>query len=88
MGGSYSINPKTVYLPPVLKRVPDMKVTDFPMFLFGPSLVQGKIVAITGTTSGTGYQVAKYLGMKGARVLLLNRKSSRSEASEKKLKEE
>jgi len=50
--------------------------------------MKGKIVAITGTTSGTGYQVAKYLGMKGARVLLLNRKSSRSEASEKKLKEE
>lgn len=39
----------------------------------------GKVVAITGTTSGTGYVCAKELAKLGANVLLLNRKSQRSE---------
>ncbi|NNF21453.1 MAG: SDR family NAD(P)-dependent oxidoreductase, partial [Saprospiraceae bacterium] len=38
----------------------------------------GKVVAITGTTSGTGYVCARELARKGATVLLLNRKSERS----------
>ena len=38
----------------------------------------GKVVAITGTTSGTGYVCARELAKLGARVLLLNRESERS----------
>ncbi len=48
----------------------------------------GKVVAITGTTSGTGYFCARELGKLGARVLLLNRKSARSESSLQQLQEE
>jgi NAD(P)-dependent dehydrogenase (short-subunit alcohol dehydrogenase family) len=39
----------------------------------------GKVVAITGTTSGTGFICAKEMAKKGATVILLNRKSERSE---------
>lgn len=39
----------------------------------------GKVVAITGTTSGTGYVCARELAKLGATVILLNRKSKRSE---------
>ena len=38
----------------------------------------GKVVAITGTTSGTGFVCARELAKKGAKVILLNRKSERS----------
>jgi NAD(P)-dependent dehydrogenase (short-subunit alcohol dehydrogenase family) len=47
-----------------------------------PSL-EGKIVAITGCTSGTGLVVAKTCARKGAKaVLLLNRPSPRSDAAD------
>jgi NAD(P)-dependent dehydrogenase (short-subunit alcohol dehydrogenase family) len=46
-----------------------------------------KVVAITGTTSGTGYVCAREAAKKGATVILLNRKSERSEKSLKQLKE-
>lgn len=48
----------------------------------------GRIAAVTGTTSGTGYVCARELAKRGATVLLLNRASSRSEASLEKLREE
>lgn len=48
--------------------------------------VDGKIFAITGTTSGTGYIAAKTAGKHGGEVLLLNRPSERSVASLEKLK--
>lgn len=48
----------------------------------------GKVVAITGTTSGTGYVCAREVAKKGATVLLLNRKSERSERALEKLLEE
>jgi NAD(P)-dependent dehydrogenase (short-subunit alcohol dehydrogenase family) len=48
----------------------------------------GKVAAITGTTSGTGYFCARELAKKGATVILLNRKSERSERSHKQLLEE
>ncbi|MDW3193443.1 MAG: SDR family NAD(P)-dependent oxidoreductase [Cytophagales bacterium] len=38
----------------------------------------GKVVAITGTTSGTGFVCAREVAKRGATVLLLNRKSERS----------
>lgn len=41
----------------------------------------GKVFAITGTTSGTGFVAAKTVGEKGGKVLLLNRPSERSKAS-------
>ena len=48
----------------------------------------GKVVAITGTTSGTGYVCARELARKGAKVLLLNRQSERSASSLKQLQSE
>ena len=48
--------------------------------------LHGKTIAITGTTSGTGFVAAKCLAEKGARVLLLNRKSPRSLSSLDRLK--
>lgn len=38
----------------------------------------GKVAAITGTTSGTGFVCAREVAKRGAKVLLLNRKSERS----------
>lgn len=40
-----------------------------------------KVVAITGTTSGTGFVCAREVAKKGASVILLNRKSDRSKQS-------
>lgn len=46
-----------------------------------------KVVAITGTTSGTGFVCARELAKKGATVILLNRKSERSQSALQQLKE-
>ena len=46
---------------------------------------QGKIIAITGCTSGTGLVLAKTCAELGARVILLNRKSERADAALKEL---
>ena len=43
--------------------------------------LSGKVVAITGTTSGTGYVSAKTLAKKGAQVILLNRFSEKERKS-------
>ncbi|MGL1889975.1 MAG: SDR family NAD(P)-dependent oxidoreductase [Spirochaetaceae bacterium] len=48
--------------------------------------MNGQVVAITGTTSGTGYVAARVLADKGAEVILLNRISGRATASLSKLK--
>lgn len=48
----------------------------------------GKVVAITGTTSGTGYFCAREMAKLGAEVLLLNRKSERSATSIARLQDE
>ncbi len=45
----------------------------------------GKVVVITGTTSGTGFYCAREVAKKGATVILLNRESTRSEESQTKL---
>ena len=50
-----------------------------------PSL-SGRTMAITGTTSGTGYVAAQTVARKGARVILLNRPSERADDSFDKLK--
>lgn len=48
----------------------------------------GKVVAITGTTSGTGFVCAREAAKQGAKVILLNRKSERAEKSLEQLKKE
>lgn len=48
----------------------------------------GKVVAITGTTSGTGYVCAREVAKKGARVILLNRRSTRAENALQQLQKE
>eukprot|EP00435_Cladocopium_sp_Y103_P058873 s657_g20.t2 len=52
-----------------------------------PSL-EGKVVLVTGCTSGTGFVAARAMAKKGAHVVMLNRKSGRAEEAEKKLLEE
>ena len=47
-----------------------------------------QVVAITGTTSGTGYVCARELARLGARVFLLNRESPRAAAALERLREE
>ena len=49
-----------------------------------PSMA-GKTIAVTGSTSGTGYVLAREAANKGARVLLLNRPSPRADAAEVRL---
>ena len=53
----------------------DAQVKDLPT-------MEGKVVAITGCTTGTGYALAKYVVEKGGTVVLLNRPSPRAEAAE------
>ncbi len=50
--------------------------------------MSGRIVAVTGTTSGTGYVCARELARLGAQVILLNRASGRSDAALEKLRAE
>ena len=47
-----------------------------------------RIVAVTGTTSGTGYVCAREIARLGGTVLLLNRRSERSDSSLDRLKGE
>jgi NAD(P)-dependent dehydrogenase (short-subunit alcohol dehydrogenase family) len=47
----------------------------------------GRVAAITGTTSGTGFVCARELARLGARVFLLNRASHRAEASLARLRQ-
>lgn len=50
--------------------------------------MQGKVVVITGATTGIGFVVARTLVARGARVLMLNRPSPRAEAALKRVREE
>lgn len=50
--------------------------------------MSGRIAAVTGTTSGTGYVCARELARLGAKVILLNRASERSSAALEKLRGE
>jgi len=49
--------------------------------------LSGKTFAITGTTSGTGRIAAQAIAERGARVIMLNRRSPRSEAVQKAMKD-
>ena len=59
----------------------------FPSFKASLPSQEGKTVVITGTTSGTGKIAARTSLELGAKVLVLNRKSARSEAMFKELSE-
>ena len=50
--------------------------------------LKGKTFVITGTTSGTGFQAAKILLSKGAKVVMLNRNPKKSEDTINTLKQE
>ncbi len=50
--------------------------------------LNGKTFVITGTTSGTGFEAAKILLAKGAKVVMLNRNPKKSEATMAQLKQE
>ena len=49
--------------------------------------MHNKVAVITGTTSGTGFVCAREMAKKGATVVLLNRKSERSEQAVQSLRE-
>lgn len=49
--------------------------------------LKGKTFVITGTTSGTGYEAAKILLSKGAKVVMLNRNPQKSKDTITKLKQ-
>nr|WP_320119770.1 SDR family NAD(P)-dependent oxidoreductase [uncultured Marinifilum sp.] len=49
---------------------------------------KGKTFLVTGTTSGTGYEAAKILASKGAKVLMLNRNPKKSEDTIAAIKKE
>lgn len=59
-------------------RKPDLKSLHYDNEIENIPPLNGKTIAITGSTSGTGFVAAKTVAKKGARVLLLNRKSDRS----------
>ena len=54
---------------------PEASVPDkyYDGFVKGMESQQGKVFAITGTTSGTGFEAAKALAGRGATVICLNR---------------
>jgi NAD(P)-dependent dehydrogenase (short-subunit alcohol dehydrogenase family) len=58
--------PTTKYFPSVVAKIPSL---------------QGKIIAITGCTSGTGLCLAKTCSEKGAKVIMINRPSKRADAA-------
>lgn len=57
-------------------------------FRAGLPSMAGKVVAVTGCTSGTGYICARVCAELGAKVLMLNRPSERADAALKNIREE
>lgn len=49
--------------------------------------LKGKTYVITGTTSGTGYEAARILLLKGAKVVMLNRNPEKSAKTIQHLKQ-
>ena len=50
--------------------------------------LKGKTFVITGTTSGTGFEAARILLSKGAKVVMLNRNPKKADDTIKNLKQE
>src|SRR2546421_2614793 len=57
----------------------------YPAFVATLPRMDGKTVAITGCTSGTGLVLARTCGDLGARVVMLNRPSQRADSALKAL---
>ncbi len=68
-------------------KKPKLKNVYYDDFVNQLASLKGKTIAITGTTSGTGYVAAKTVASQGAKVILLNRSSERAENALKRLKE-
>jgi NAD(P)-dependent dehydrogenase (short-subunit alcohol dehydrogenase family) len=64
---------------------PTIPSKHYPAFVEGILDLTGKTFVITGTTSGTGKIAAHTLASKGARVFMLNRKSTRSEKAQQEI---
>ena len=67
-------------------KKPDLINVYYDEFLESIQSLDNLTIAITGTTSGTGYVAAQTIASKGARVILLNRKSKRATKSYNDLK--
>lgn len=68
-----------------------MKATQFGKKGWTPDRIEnlsGKTFVVTGTTSGTGFEAAKILLLKGAKVVMLNRNPKKSEDTIATLKQE
>lgn len=61
--------------------VPEVKNEHYEKYIEEMPSMEGKRVAITGTSSGTGRAIGKAIAMKGGHVLALNRPSERATAS-------
>lgn len=83
MGGSFSSKSKASE-----ENFSDLPDKYFPEFANSVPSLKGKVIAVTGTTSGTGFYAAKLFAQKGATVLLLNRKSNRAAIAEQNIKNE
>ncbi|EOD19097.1 hypothetical protein EMIHUDRAFT_63840 [Emiliania huxleyi CCMP1516] len=59
----------------------------FPIFVSKLSGATGKVVAVTGCTSGTGFVCALTCARKGAHVVMLNRSSSRASKAERQIRD-
>ena len=70
----------------IVYKKPNLKNVYYDDFFSGLPSLKGMTIAITGTTSGTGYAAAKTVAKKGAKVILLNRKSQRAENALEQLK--
>lgn len=69
-------------------QAPNIKSVHFPKFKAQLPQMIGKVVLITGCTSGTGYICAKTCAELGAQVIMLNRQSERADKAFDKLRKE
>ena len=67
--------------PPSTYEAPEVETKFFHNLVAKMPSLEGKTIAITGTTSGTGACLADAVAKKGARVVLLNRPSERASAA-------
>ena len=68
-------------------KKPNVPSKYYPNFKESLPKLTGKTIVITGTTSGTGKIAAHALAEKGARIIMLNRPSSRSTDAQVKISE-
>lgn len=82
-GGQSSDRPKKTHN---LDEAKPAESVHFAKFFEGLPVLDAKVVAITGCTTGTGYAAAEACARKGAHVIMLNRQSERAEAALAKVK--